>query len=60
MTTHHRFLLRLHLRQIDAIDEAVTAIEQEVNAHLEPFRTAISQLKTTPGIKDIAACVILA
>lgn len=60
VTTHHRFLLRLHLRQIDAIDEAVTSIEQEVNAHLEPFRTAISQLKTVPGIKDIAACVILA
>ena len=28
---HHRFLLRLHLQQIDAIDTAVAEIDREVN-----------------------------
>jgi transposase len=60
VTPHHRFLLQLHLRQIDALDEAIAAIEREVDVHIESFRTAIRQLKTIPGIGDLAACVILA
>jgi transposase len=34
VTDRHRFLLRLHLRQIDALDEAVTNIDREVNREL--------------------------
>jgi transposase len=60
VTSHHRFLLQLHLKQIDALDEAVARIDQEVDAHVEPFRAAIAQLKTIPGISDLGACVILA
>ena len=32
VTRHHRFLLRLHLQQIDAIDAAIDEIDQEVDA----------------------------
>lgn len=60
VTGHHRFLLRLHLKQIDVLDEAIAGIDQEVDAHVEPFRAAIAQLKTIPGVSDLAACVILA
>jgi len=60
VTRHHRFLLALHLKQIDALDEAIAGIDQEVDAHVEPFRAAIAQLKTIPGISDLSACVILA
>ncbi len=60
VTSHHRFLLALHLKQIDALDEAVAGIDQEVDAHVEPFRAAITQLKTIPGVGDLGACVILA
>ncbi|MGH7159991.1 MAG: IS110 family transposase [Acetobacteraceae bacterium] len=60
VTRHHRFLLHLHLRQIDALDEAISGIDVEVDAHVEPFRTAIEQLKTIPGIGDLGASVILA
>jgi transposase len=56
MTKHHRCLLALHLKQIDAI----ARIDQAVDAHVEPFRTAITQLKTVRGIGDLVACVILA
>jgi len=60
VTSHHRFLLQLHLKQINALDEAITGIDQEVDVHVQPFRAAIAQLKTIPGISDLSACVILA
>ena len=60
VTRHHRFLLRLHLQQIDAIDAAIGEIEPEVDALVEPFRTAVQLLTTIPGIEVLSAWVILA
>ncbi|MFL5335568.1 MAG: IS110 family transposase [Geminicoccaceae bacterium] len=60
VTRHHRFLLALHLKQIDALDEAIAGIDAEVDTQIEPFRAALTQLKTIPGIGDLGACVILA
>jgi len=57
---HHRFLLRLHLSHIDAIDGAIADIDREVDANVEPFRTAIQLLTTIPGISELSARVILA
>lgn len=59
VTRHHRFLLRLHLNQIDALDAAMAEIDQEVDAHLAPFRTAIRLLTSIPGISDLGAQVIV-
>src|SRR4029077_18362143 len=50
VTRRHRFLLRLHLQQIDAIDAAIEEIDQEVDADVEPFRGAIALLTTIPGV----------
>jgi transposase len=60
VTRHHQFLLRLHLKHIDAIDAAIGDIDQEVDAQIEPFRTAIQLLTTIPGIDELSASVILA
>ena len=60
VTDHHRFMLRLLLQHIDAIDAAITQIDQEVDAQVEPFRTAVQLLTTIPGISELSACVILA
>ena len=60
VTRHHRFLLGLHLQQIDAIDAAINQIDPEVDALVEPFRTAVQLLTTIPGIDALSACVILA
>jgi transposase len=38
VTEHHRFMLRLHLQHIDALDAAINQIDQEVDANIEPFR----------------------
>jgi transposase len=60
VTKHHRFLLRLHLRQIDALAALIGDIDREVAALLAPFRAVIKQLMTAPGVSDIAAPSILA
>src|SRR3954451_7276382 len=60
VTAHHRFLLRLHLDQVDALDAAVGRIDREVEAHLAPFRAAVELLTSIPGVGALAARVIVA
>ena len=33
VTKHHRFLLRLHLNQIDALDAAMATVDAQVEEH---------------------------
>ena len=60
VTSHHRFLLRLHLRQVDALEAAVAEIDREVEAELEPFRAAVRLLSSIPGVSALSAEVIVA
>jgi len=60
VTRHHRFLLRLHLQQIDALDRVIAEVDKEVEANLAPFRELIPVLTSIPGIGDLAARVLLA
>jgi transposase len=55
----HRFLLKLHLGQIDALEKSVADIDTEVGALLEPFRAKTKRLMTIPGISDVAAQVLV-
>jgi transposase len=59
VTRHHRFLLKLHLDQIDAIDAALARIDEEVSVNVEPFRAAIELLTTIPGIGSLASQVLV-
>jgi len=60
LTEHHRFLIRLHLGQIDALQRAVTEIESRLGEVLVPFRWATRLLTTMPGVSDIVAQVLVA
>lgn len=60
ITAHHRFLLKLHLDQIEAIEAGVATLDQRLEKALEPFRAACDLLKTMPGISDTVAAVVLA
>jgi transposase len=57
---HHRFLLRLHLDQIDVLDRALAEIDKEIDAGLDPFRPFIPLLTSIPGIAELSARVVLA
>ena len=59
VTKHHRFLLRLHLNQIDALDAAMAAVDAQVETNLGPFRTAVDLVMSVPGIKNLGAHVIV-
>ena len=60
VTDHHRFMIRLHLTQIDALDAAVRDIDARVGDALGPFRAAVSLLTTMPGLSDTTARVLVA
>ena len=59
VTAHHRFMLRLHLDHLDAVDAAIARIDKEVSGNVEPFRVAIEMLTTIPGISSLAAEVMV-
>ena len=60
ISAHHRFMLKLHLGHIDALDKAVADIEKEVGVGLQPFRQAARLLSTMPGLSEVSAHVIVA
>jgi transposase len=60
VTEHHRFLIDLHLEQIDRLDGAIAKIDERVEANLKPFRDAVELVRTAPGIRDVSAETIVA
>jgi transposase len=71
VTDHHRFLLRLHLGQIDALTAAAERVDRQVDAVIArmdaaveagqaPVQAMIGLLITVPGIGPLAARMILA
>ena len=60
ITPHHRFMLKLHLSHIDALNAAITNIEKEVGLGLEPFRESAEHLTTMPGLSAVSASVLIA
>ncbi len=60
VTQHHRFLLQIHLGQIDGLDAAIDRIDQQVEANLAPFRIAVDLVTTAPGVDRLSAQGILA
>jgi len=60
VTPHHRFMLDLHLTQIDALEAAVDTLERHIGTAMAPFHAAVSLLTTMPGLSDTAARVLIA
>lgn len=70
LTSHHRFLLGLHLGQYDALDAAIERIDRQVNDAIAAldrevadshatFRALIELLCSIPGVSALAATTIL-
>ena len=60
VTDHHRFMIKLHLSQLDAVDAAIASLEARIGAALGPFRPAVSLLTTMPGLSETTAHVLVA
>jgi transposase len=60
LTEHHRFLLRLALRRLKAVEVDLAALDRQVAKHLRPYRRQLEALQTIPGIGASTAAVIIA
>lgn len=60
VTEHHRFMLSLHLRQIEAIESAIATLEARIEKALAPYRHQVEVLCTIPGVKETGAASIIA
>jgi transposase len=60
VTPHHRFLIACHLRLIEGLERHIAAFDARIEELLAPFRNAVTQLITIPGVSRVSAQVILA
>ena len=58
ITEHHRFMLQMHLEQVEHLERAIRDVE--ARADQAPFRAATELLMTMPGVSEVTARVILA
>src|SRR3989475_11948918 len=57
---HHRFLLKLQLDRLKAVEEDLAMLEQRMRQKLEPFATQLALLDQIPGVDWTLAAVIIA
>ena len=55
VTEHHRFVIQLHLLQIDGLERAIAAIDVRIGDALGPVRAAVALLSTMPGLSETTA-----
>lgn len=60
VTDHHRFIIRLHLRQIESLESGIVQLERQIEKLLRPFRDRVERLTTIPGVSHIVAQVLVA
>lgn len=60
VTEHHRFLLKLHLSQIDALMASIAEVGAQLGKGLAPIRALANLLTTIPGVGEVVAQVIVA
>lgn len=59
VTETHRFMLKLHLGQADALEAAIAEVDKQVGERMAPLHRAQSRVAKVPGIGGIAAAAIL-
>jgi transposase len=60
VTAHHRFLLRMLLDQIAALEGLIAQFDAQIGVVLAPFAAAAQRLRTIPGVGQQTAEVIVA
>ncbi len=60
LTDHHRFLLKMHLENIDYLAMQIQKIDGEIERKMVPFQKESSLIQTIPGISEVNASAILA
>jgi transposase len=57
---HHRFLLKLQLDRLQAVEEDLTTLERHIQEKLQPYAAQLALLQEIPGVDWTLAAVIIA
>lgn len=57
---HHRFLLAIQLRRLEAAEEDIAALDRRIDEKLEPYRVSHALLMQIPGVDWVVAAVLIA
>jgi transposase len=57
---HHALMLGMHLQHVDQLGAAIGRLDEEIDAVIRPFQTALRHLITIPGVGRRTAEVFLA
>jgi transposase len=60
MEEHHRFLLRLQLDRLQAVEKDLAILEQRILEKLRPYEAQVTLLDEIPGVDRTLAAVIIA
>lgn len=60
MNDHARFMLELHLTQIEQIEAHIRKVEAMIEQYIEPYHEVVARLDEIPGIDKKSAWVIIA
>jgi transposase len=57
---HHRFLLAMQLRRVDACEQDIASLDQHIAERLAPYEAEMALLMTIPGVDWVVAAVLIA
>lgn len=60
VSAHHRFMLKMHLEQIDAADRSVAELDEQLEEQSRPLAEEVALLADMPGMSRVSAQVVLA
>jgi len=60
VTSHHRFLLQMHLNHIDFLSKQIKKFDKEINRKLKPYHKEFKLIQTKPGFNEVNAASIIA
>jgi transposase len=60
ITGHHKFLLRMHLQNIQYFAKQIESLDTEIQRKMAPFQKESNLMQTIPGISEVSASAILA
>jgi transposase len=60
MQEHHRYLLKLQLHRLQALEQDLSDLESRIQQKLEPYQEQYTRLQQIPGVDAVLAAVIIA
>ena len=60
VTAHHRFMLKMHLEQVDGVDRSLAQLDAQIEEKTHPLAEVADRLQQIPGMSSLAARVVLA